>query len=168
MSVIPQSSPETRVRETTLTDPALRTALVVVGMHRTGTSALTRVLSLLGATLPHDLYPPGPDNPEGFWEPAKLVEVHEEHYEVRDEGQFPAMFTARREGAWSFVAWEAPNALVPDGRLWVSDGGALCWGGGPILDRRCVVRRAPGSSSARGRDWDVRAQRRRPRRKCAC
>ena len=34
-----------------------RTALVVCGMHRSGTSALARVISLLGAELPKGLYP---------------------------------------------------------------------------------------------------------------
>ena len=26
-----------------------------------------------------------------------------------------------RTGDWVFVAWEAPKAMVPNGRLWVSD-----------------------------------------------
>jgi hypothetical protein len=26
-------------------------------------------------------------------------------------------------GDWVFVAWEAPKALIPHGRLWVSDAG---------------------------------------------
>ncbi len=30
-------------------------------------------------------------------------------------------FTAERNGEWVYVAWEAPKALVPNGRLWVSD-----------------------------------------------
>jgi len=30
-------------------------------------------------------------------------------------------FTAERHGEWTFVAWEAPKAFVPHGRLWVSD-----------------------------------------------
>jgi hypothetical protein len=28
-------------------------------------------------------------------------------------------------GAWEYVAWEGPKALVPYGRLWVSDEGGL-------------------------------------------
>ena len=55
-----------RVSSTT----AKRTALVVTGMHRSGTSALTRILHLAcGADLPTDLMPPRPDNVAGFWEP---------------------------------------------------------------------------------------------------
>jgi len=34
-------------------------------------------------------------------------------------------FSAERVGDWVYVAWEAPKALVPFGRLWVSDGGGL-------------------------------------------
>ncbi len=34
-------------------------------------------------------------------------------------------FSAERHGDWAFVAWEAPKALVPHGRLWVSDDAGL-------------------------------------------
>ena len=54
------------------------TAIVVAGMHRSGTSALTRVLNLLGLDLPAGMYPAGDDNPLGFWEPLAVVEAHEE------------------------------------------------------------------------------------------
>jgi hypothetical protein len=53
-----------------------RTAVVVLGMHRSGTSALTRVLNLLGCDLPKTLLPPSPnDNDLGFWESRPLVEL---------------------------------------------------------------------------------------------
>ena len=52
-------------------------ALLVLGMHRSGTSALTRVLNLLGVALGDDLMAPGPDNPLGFWEHHGIVSVHE-------------------------------------------------------------------------------------------
>ena len=42
--------------------------VLVLGMHRSGTSALTRCLGLLGAALPRTLLAAGPDNPQGFWE----------------------------------------------------------------------------------------------------
>ena len=47
-------------------------------MHRSGTSALTRVLSLLGAALPKNLIGPGLGNAAGHWEPQRLVDYHEE------------------------------------------------------------------------------------------
>lgn len=45
-----------------------RMALVVLGMHRSGTSALTRVFSLLGAQLPETLLGANESNPTGHWE----------------------------------------------------------------------------------------------------
>lgn len=53
-------------------------ALLVLGMHRSGTSAATGLLNLLGADLGGELITPGPDNPDGFWENAKAVEINEE------------------------------------------------------------------------------------------
>ena len=55
-----------------------RVGIVIAGMHRSGTSALVRVLSLLGVDLPTELYPARPDNPLGYWEPLQVVEAHEE------------------------------------------------------------------------------------------
>jgi hypothetical protein len=43
-------------------------ALLVLGMHRSGTSALTRVFSLLGAGLPETLIGANSTNPTGHWE----------------------------------------------------------------------------------------------------
>jgi hypothetical protein len=48
-------------------------------MHRSGTSAVTRVLSLLGADLPGDLMPPlAGNNARGFWESRGLESIHNE------------------------------------------------------------------------------------------
>jgi hypothetical protein len=55
-----------------------RTALIVVGVGRSGTSALTRVLNLLGAALPRNIMPPGRINETGFWEPAWGAALHDE------------------------------------------------------------------------------------------
>lgn len=57
--------------------PTGRTCLLVLGMHRSGTSALTRLLSLAGAALPLRLMPAGPGNESGHWEPLHLVEYHD-------------------------------------------------------------------------------------------
>ncbi|WP_157944669.1 glycoside hydrolase family 99-like domain-containing protein [Mangrovicella endophytica] len=54
-----------------------RTAIVVLGMHRSGTSALTRVLSLLGYALPSRLIEANPTNPAGHWEPIDLMRLHD-------------------------------------------------------------------------------------------
>ncbi len=57
---------------TDLTDP-----LVVLGMHRSGTSALTRVLNLCGVALGKNLMRPQPDNPAGFWENQQIVDFND-------------------------------------------------------------------------------------------
>ena len=49
-----------------------RTCLLVLGMHRSGTSALTRVLSLMGAALPGQVIAADPNNEAGYWEPTAL------------------------------------------------------------------------------------------------
>src|SRR5262245_25799868 len=54
-----------------------RICLLVLGMHRSGTSALARVLSLMGAALPQDILGAGPGNESGHWEPRRLVKYHE-------------------------------------------------------------------------------------------
>ena len=58
-------------------DPGRR-AILVLGMHRSGTSAITRVLGLLGAALPAQPLVAASDNMTGFWEPTEIVNLHEE------------------------------------------------------------------------------------------
>jgi hypothetical protein len=47
----------------------------VLGMHRSGTSAATRLISFLGLHTPSgdDLVPPSSKNPKGYWESMSLV-----------------------------------------------------------------------------------------------
>jgi O-antigen biosynthesis protein len=52
-------------------------ALLVLGMHRSGTSAVARVLSLLGAALPRTLLDTNHWNEAGYWEPRHLVDLHD-------------------------------------------------------------------------------------------
>lgn len=60
-------------------DPATkRTCIMVLGMHRSGTSALTRAISLLGAELPKNMLGANPSNPTGHWEPERLIELHDQ------------------------------------------------------------------------------------------
>ena len=54
-----------------------RICLLVLGMHRSGTSALTRVTSLLGADLPKTVMAPARSNERGHWEPDRLVACHD-------------------------------------------------------------------------------------------
>lgn len=52
-------------------------ALFVLGFGRSGTSALARVLSLCGGTLPTKLLGATTDNPRGFWEPRTAIYLNE-------------------------------------------------------------------------------------------
>lgn len=74
-AVVPQSVP---TQLPTAVQGQRRTAVVVLGMHRSGTSALARVLNLCGAFLPAKLTPPKlGNNPKGFWEPEDVVALNE-------------------------------------------------------------------------------------------
>ena len=50
---------------------------LVVGVHRSGTSVSTQVLSVLGLDLGRTLMLPAFDNPRGFWENSKIVAAHD-------------------------------------------------------------------------------------------
>jgi len=52
-------------------------ALLVLGMHRSGTSAVAGALRLAGVDLGADLMAPAADNPKGFFEHAGVVAIHE-------------------------------------------------------------------------------------------
>ena len=76
---------------------AKSTAVVVLGMHRSGTSALTRVCNILGVDLSDNLLPAAEGNNEtGFWEHLDAVVTNEELLVAFD------------------MLWDDPRAL-PDG-----------------------------------------------------
>ncbi|MDD4932995.1 MAG: sulfotransferase [Methylacidiphilaceae bacterium] len=51
-------------------------AILVLGMHRCGTSAITRCLGFLGAELGSDFLAPAGDNPTGFWEDKRFLAIN--------------------------------------------------------------------------------------------
>ncbi len=58
--------------------PAARRAIVVLGMHRSGTSLLASLLQTLGVDLGPDLLLEArPDNEAGYWEHAEIADIHE-------------------------------------------------------------------------------------------
>lgn len=62
----------------TATKTGAAKAILVLGMHRSGTSAVTRVLNLLGVDLGGELMAPAEgNNPLGFWEHQKVVDIHD-------------------------------------------------------------------------------------------
>lgn len=99
-----QSGRKTSDAIVTATPPPRRTALIVLGMHRSGTSALSRVLNLCGAFLPANLSPPKlGNNPKGFWEPEAITKLNER-------------LLAQMGGAWNKVDFTLPDSgeLVDD------------------------------------------------------
>jgi len=101
-----------------------KNAIIVLGMHRSGTSALTRVLNLLGVEIGHDLMPATPDNTKGYFELSAVSDLDDQIFadlgsSWDDVKPLPA--------AW----WENPNIVgyrrqlldllqqqIGDGRLW--------------------------------------------------
>ncbi|MGY2736080.1 hypothetical protein [Sphingomonas sp. UYP23] len=53
-------------------------AILVIGMHRSGSSAMARLLSLAGAALPKGLMGAAPSNEMGHWEPQRVADLNDE------------------------------------------------------------------------------------------
>lgn len=61
-------------------DKAVGRPICVLGMHRSGTSLVMRLINLLGVELgPEDyIVKPAPDNPRGFWEHEVLTAINDD------------------------------------------------------------------------------------------
>ena len=106
-------------------------AILVPGMHRSGTSALSGTLNLLGVTIPGERVPPADDNKKGFFENKRLVAFHDkllEEFGSRWEDPLPFSerclyspnaFAAARELACLFQEefGNSPLVLVKDPRM---------------------------------------------------
>jgi len=55
----------------------IKPIVLLIGPHRSGTSLLTQIVSVLGFDLGKTLMLPSFDNPRGFWENQKIVEIHD-------------------------------------------------------------------------------------------
>ena len=55
--------------------------ILVVGSHRSGTSALTRCLAILGMRLPTNILDASLTNETGHWEPRRLTELHDQMFD---------------------------------------------------------------------------------------
>ncbi len=86
-----------------------RRVVIVLGMHRSGTSAVARAVSALGFDLGLDLSGSGPDNPTGFWEDREVLAVNEELFQSLG------------------LSWACTQRIRPDLLLSLADG--------PIGDR---------------------------------
>jgi len=90
-----------------------RTAYLVLGMHRSGTSAVTQLLGLAGAQLPAHVMPGDEHNAKGYFEPWKIALFNDER--LRAAG-----------GAWDDV-FGFPYRPLPrrEERRWLSKAEAL-------------------------------------------
>ncbi len=101
-------------------------AVLVLGMHRGGTSAMARFLSLLGATPPREPNPPADDNPDGYWEPAAVVQANNALLQAAD-------------GSW-LAPWPLDLAGQDTAGFVAQAGAALARNFG---DARCYVLKDP-------------------------
>lgn len=85
-------------------------ALFVLGFNRSGTSALTRVLSLCGAALPAGLVGAMAANPAGHWEPRAANYINEAILQRHRSTTFDPTLRLQEEGAFNAeerAAWVA-------------------------------------------------------------
>ena len=54
----------------------IKSCVIVCGLHRSGTSAVTRLVNLLGADIAGDLLPKDPNNSRGYWESRAVIDIH--------------------------------------------------------------------------------------------
>jgi hypothetical protein len=102
-----------------------RKAIIVAGMHRSGTSAMARVLSLSGGDMARLVIAAADDNPHGYWEPQEMVALNNEILAemgsawddpfgyALDLRKAAAGFAEFLERAKSFVRSNYAEALMP-------------------------------------------------------
>lgn len=101
-----------------------RTAYLVLGMHRSGTSATTQLLALAGAQLPANVMPGDEHNAKGYFEPWKIAMLNSERLRAAgsawdDPFAFPyrpldpAQDAHWRERARAVFDSEFPDARYP-------------------------------------------------------
>jgi len=92
------------------TGSARPVALFVLGMARSGTAAVTRVLSLCGGTLPAAMAGASKSNPLGFWEPRKAVSLNNAILRRHGSAGYDPSLRLQEEGAFDAeenAAWIA-------------------------------------------------------------
>lgn len=113
-----------------MTDLPIQPPLCIVGMHRSGTSMVARLVRDAGLDLgpEEDLSPAKPENPDGFWENMRFVEINEHilaagggawdmPVEIRAASAYPAARTKAEFAALRFRhgrpwGWKDPRNSV--------------------------------------------------------
>lgn len=86
----------------------------VLGMHRSGTSALARVLMLLGGAAPANLLQPSETNERGFWESPKIVALNNDLLKQFDSDWHSVSPLVGKGGGNSAETREAIISVVAD------------------------------------------------------
>jgi hypothetical protein len=109
--------------------PQSRRVVVVLGMHRTGTSLCTSVLSRLGVALSDDLLPPGPDNEQGFFESARILNIHQDILAaIGAKAADSLTIRPRPPQWWTMPALSAAKEALRDLIVSESSGPGKLWG----------------------------------------
>lgn len=87
-------------RSTIIASQAGRSVILIIGMHRSGTSLLSSIVHALGVNVGDDLYPADPANPAGYFEDRACVDIQER--------------ILRRLGQ----PWSEKNGMLPFPSLW--------------------------------------------------
>ncbi|MBV8335556.1 MAG: hypothetical protein JO358_08995, partial [Alphaproteobacteria bacterium] len=86
--------------------------VIVLGMHRSGTSLCSHILSALGVDMSDKVEGPGsaaltPDNPHGHWERWEIVEVHDRILHLFNRDYFGQLHDFALPVAW----WADPRVV---------------------------------------------------------
>ena len=97
-----------------------KSIIVVLGMHRSGTSAITRGLMVLGVELGDHLMPPAPNNNDkGFFEDIDVNAINVELYRIPRDPPELAYPRSRCQAGELFI--RKKNCLCGCGQLNCSD-----------------------------------------------
>ena len=113
-------------------DGVAKTAVLVAGMHRSGTSALARVLNFMGCALPGTLLEPNFANEAGYWESEPVVRLNDDILasagSAWDDWQAfdPAWYASPIAGEFRERALEVLEGEYGRGRLFVLKDPRMC------------------------------------------
>ena len=125
-------TPMPRQHATSVPGPTDKTALVILGMYRSGTSAISRALNLCGAFLPGRVMPAKLGlNPKGFWESEAVTDLdvrllhhlgadwNRVDFELPHAGPLVDEFLANSREVLATEYEDAPFILIKDPRICV-------------------------------------------------
>jgi len=109
-----------------------RYAVVILGMHRSGTSALAGVFARLGCDMPNDLMPDVPQHPKEFYESATISSLNDSILDSAGTAWYlwqefnTDWFTSPKAIEFKHYASKNLNANFPESRLFVVKDPRMC------------------------------------------